>query len=75
LNFLAFSKSGEFWAFFSVKIPLHRSKFGENLLVKEMLIQSMRQNLTVSQNKSRVEGCEDLMPSICGTGGTDLCLP
>jgi hypothetical protein len=55
-----------------MKIPLHRSKFGENLPVKEMLTQSMRQNLTVSQNKSRLPGCRgvrDPMPSICGTGG------
>jgi hypothetical protein len=48
LNFLAFSKFGEFWAFIFVKISLHRSKFGKNLAVKEMLTQSMKQNLTVS---------------------------
>jgi hypothetical protein len=39
-----------------MKIPLHRSKFGENLPVKEMLTQSLRENLTVSQNKSRLLG-------------------
>jgi hypothetical protein len=55
-----------------MKIPLHRSKFGENLPVKEMLTQSMRQNLTVSQNKSRLPGHRDLMPSICGRGGSDF---
>jgi hypothetical protein len=33
-----------------------RSKFGENLPVKEMVTQSMRQNLRVSQNKSRLPG-------------------
>ncbi len=61
-----------------MKIPLDSSKFGENLEVKEMLTQSMRQNLPVSQNKSRLpgrRGVRDLMPSICGTGGSNLCLP
>jgi hypothetical protein len=69
LNFLASSKSGEFWSIFSMKIPLHRSKFGENLPAKEMLTQSMRQNLTVSQNKSRLPGRtgEDVMPSVCSS--------
>jgi hypothetical protein len=51
-----------------MKIPLHRSKFGENLPVKEILTQSMRQNLTVSQNKSRLpghsRGVRDLMPTL-----------
>jgi hypothetical protein len=55
-----------------MKIPLHRSKFGENWPVKEMLTQSMRQNLTVSQNKSRLPGHRDLMPSICGRGVSDF---
>jgi len=56
MDFLASSKFGEFWACFYVKIPLHRSKFGKNLLIKEMLTQSMWQKLTLSQNKSRLPG-------------------
>ncbi len=39
-----------------MKFFLHRSKFGENLLIKDMLTQSMRQNLPVNQNKSRLLG-------------------
>jgi hypothetical protein len=56
MDFLVSSKFGEFWACFYVKIPLHRLKFGKNLLVKEMLTQNMWKKLTLSQNKSKLLG-------------------